>query len=88
LTDAAVFPERAVVWDLNYRGDLICLDQARRQETARDLQIEDGWTYFIYGWTRVIAEVFQVEIPVRGPAFDEISRIAAQAGKPVPAKQI
>jgi shikimate 5-dehydrogenase len=88
LTDAAVFPERAVVWDLNYRGDLIFLDQARRQETARDLQIEDGWTYFIYGWTRVIAEVFQVEIPVRGPAFDEISRIAAQAGKPVPAKQI
>jgi len=88
LTDAAVFPERAVVWDLNYRGDLIFLDQARRQETARDLQIEDGWTYFIYGWTRVIAEVFQVEIPVRGPAFDEISRIAAQAGKPVPAKQV
>ena len=88
LSDAAVFPERAVVWDLNYRGNLVFLDQARAQETARALQIEDGWTYFIYGWTRVIAEVFHVDIPVRGPEFDEISRIAAQAGKPAPAQPI
>jgi shikimate 5-dehydrogenase len=88
LSDAAVFPERAVVWELNYRGNLVFLDQARAQETARALQIEDGWTYFIYGWTRVIAEVFHVDVPVRGPGFDEISRIAAQAGKPVPAKSI
>ncbi len=88
LSDAAVFPERAVVWELNYRGNLVFLDQARTQQTARSLQIEDGWTYFIYGWTRVIAEVFHVEIPVRGPGFDEISRIAAQAGKPAPAKSI
>ncbi|HMC44204.1 MAG TPA: shikimate dehydrogenase, partial [Caballeronia sp.] len=88
LSDAAVFPERAVVWDLNYRGNLVFLDQARAQETARALQIEDGWTYFIYGWTRVIAEVFHVDIPVRGPEFDEISRIAAQAGKPAPAQPV
>ncbi|SAL32690.1 shikimate 5-dehydrogenase [Caballeronia sordidicola] len=88
LSNAATFPERAVVWDLNYRGDLVFLDQARAQETARKLQIEDGWTYFIYGWTRVIAEVFHVEIPVSGPGFDEISRIAAQAGKPAPAKTV
>ena len=86
LSNAAVFPERAVVWDLNYRGDLIFLDQARAQESTRKLQIEDGWTYFIYGWTRVIAEVFHVEIPVSGPGFNEISGIAAQAGKPAPAK--
>ena len=82
LTDAAIFPERAVVWDLNYRGDLLFLDQARRQAAARQLQIEDGWTYFIYGWTRVIAEVFHVDIPTAGEAFDEICRIAEQAGKP------
>lgn len=74
--------ERGVVWDLNYRGDLLFLDQARRQAAARQLQIEDGWTYFIYGWTRVIAEVFHVDIPTAGEAFDEICRIAEQAGKP------
>ena len=46
------------------------------------MQVEDGWTYFIYGWTRVIAEVFDIDIPTGGPAFDTICRIAAQAGKP------
>lgn len=84
LTDAAVFPERAIAWDLNYRGDLVFLDQARAQERERRLQVEDGWTYFIYGWTRVIAEVFHRDIASSGPAFDEICRIAADAGKPAP----
>jgi shikimate 5-dehydrogenase len=81
LSDAAEFPERGIVWDLNYRGDLIFLDQARRQQAARNLQIEDGWTYFIHGWTQVIAEVFHIDIPVSGPRFDEISEIAARASK-------
>ena len=29
---------------------------------SSDLQIENGWTYFIHGWTQVIAEVFHVDI--------------------------
>ena len=78
LTDAALFPERAVVWELNYRGDLVFLDQARAQEKSRQLQVEDGWTYFIHGWTQVIAEVFDITIPTSGPAFDEIAAIAAR----------
>lgn len=79
LTDAAIFPERSVAWDLNYRGDLIFLDQARRQRGAKSLQIEDGWTYFIHGWTQVIAEVFDIVIPTAGPSFDRISEIALKA---------
>ncbi len=79
LTDDARFPEQAVVWELNYRGDLVFLDQARAQEKTRGLQIEDGWTYFIHGWTQVIAEVFGIEIPASGPRFEEISAIAARA---------
>lgn len=79
LTDAASFPKKAVVWDLNYRGNLVFLDQARRQQTAGSLQIEDGWTYFLHGWTQVIAEVFHVEIPTSGPVFDTISNIALKA---------
>lgn len=79
LTFAGDFPQRAIVWELNYRGDLVFLDQAKAQKDAKNLQIEDGWTYFIHGWTQVIAEVFDVDIPVSGPRFDEISRIAAQA---------
>jgi len=79
LTDQGVFPQRAVVWELNYRGDLVFLDQARAQEKALQLQVEDGWTYFIHGWTQVIAEVFDIEIPVSGPEFDAIAAIAARA---------
>jgi len=79
LTDNGVFPERAVVWELNYRGDLVFLDQAHAQEKERQLQVEDGWTYFIHGWTQVIAEVFDIEIPVSGPEFDAIAAIAARA---------
>lgn len=78
LSNAAKFPKNAVVWELNYRGDLIFLDQARAQQKSQDLQVEDGWTYFIYGWTRVIAEVFHIDIPTQGPEFDEIARIAAE----------
>jgi shikimate 5-dehydrogenase len=84
LSDAARFPRRAIAWDLNYRGNLVFLDQARRQAGDADLQVEDGWTYFLYGWTRVMAEVFAIDIPIAGPGFAEISRIASEAGKPVP----
>ncbi len=77
LTDAVVFPENGLVWEFNYRGNLLFLDQARAQEKAKNLHIVDGWDYFIYGWTRVVAEVFDVDIPVDGPGFEEISRIAA-----------
>jgi len=76
LTDAGLFPERAVAWDLNYRGDLVFLDQARRQERERALQVEDGWIYFVHGWTQVIAEVFHVDIPPSGPSFERLSELA------------
>lgn len=77
LSDSARWPENGIAWDFNYRGDLVFLHQARARQRARNLQIEDGWIYFIHGWTRVIAEVFHIDIPTTGPRFDELSRIAA-----------
>jgi len=79
LTDAAVFPENAIAWDFNYRGDLVFLEQARAQQARRNIRIEDGWLYFIHGWTRVIAEVFHIDITTSGPEFDALARIAAEA---------
>lgn len=73
------FPENGIVWELNYRGNLVFLDQANAQQQAHGLQVEDGWTYFIHGWTQVIAEVFAIDIPASGPKFDAIGRIAAEA---------
>jgi shikimate 5-dehydrogenase len=81
LTDAANFPERGIVWELNYRGNLLFLDQARAQSAARKLTLVDGWTYFLHGWTQVIAEVFDVAIPTSGPAFRRLSEIAISAAK-------
>jgi shikimate 5-dehydrogenase len=77
VTENALFPEHGIAWDFNYRGDLVFLNQARNQQVIRDLRIEDGWTYFLHGWTRVIAEVFHIDIPVSGPRFNELSRAAA-----------
>ncbi|MEI6071961.1 MAG: shikimate dehydrogenase [Verrucomicrobiae bacterium] len=74
ITGGAVFPQDGFAWEFNYRGDLVFLDQARAQE--KNLHVEDGWIYFIHGWTRVIAEVFHIDIPTRGPAFDRIAQIA------------
>ena len=79
LTGNAVFPESGIVWDLNYRGNLVFLDQARARQHERGLQIEDGWTYFLHGWLSVIAQVFDIEIPSAGPLFDELAQIAADA---------
>ncbi|MFS7871943.1 shikimate dehydrogenase [Streptomyces asiaticus] len=81
LTDAARFPADAIAWDFNYRGDLVFLDQARAQRDASGLRVVDGWLYFIHGWTRVIAEVFHLDIPTHGPVFERLSRIARDVTK-------
>jgi shikimate 5-dehydrogenase len=62
ISDDATFPEHGVAWELNYRGELEFLHQARRQEASRGLRIHDGWRYFVHGWVEHIAEVFGVEI--------------------------
>jgi len=62
LTDNGLFPENGLVWELNYRGELDFLHQARRQAESRHLTVEDGWVYFLHGWSQVIAEVFHLEL--------------------------
>ncbi len=74
ITDAGLFPEEALVWELNYRGELDFLQQARRQQRSRRLVVEDGWGYFIHGWTSVIEEVFDIEIT--RDVLDQLSEIA------------
>jgi shikimate dehydrogenase len=74
LTDSCVFPADSLVWELNYRGDLRFMHQALAQQRERNLHVEDGWIYFIHGWTQVISEVFH--IPIRGDAFSACEQIA------------
>jgi len=62
LGEAAVFPEDAVVWDLNYRGALPFLAQARAQGQQRHLQVHDGRLYFLHGWTQTLSVVLQTDL--------------------------
>jgi len=75
LTDVALFPKDALVWEINYRGDLRFLHQGLEQKAERNLCVEDGWMYFIYGWTSVIAEVFDLKI--EGALLKECDRVAS-----------
>jgi shikimate 5-dehydrogenase len=77
VSDNAEFPDNGLVWDFNYRGNLVFLDQARKQQKEKNLIIEDGWVYFIHGWTQVISEVFHIEIPTSGKKFNKLSELAA-----------
>lgn len=63
LTDDVRFPTDAVIWDFNYRGTLEFLHQGRLRQASDELRIVDGWRYFIHGWTQVIADVFDIEMP-------------------------
>ena len=81
LTDAGWFPQGGIAWDLNYRGDLVFLQQARAQAATRSIQVEDGWIYFIHGWTQVIAEVFDITIDTGAESIAELTRIANEAAK-------
>jgi len=70
-----MFPRNGVIWEFNYRGPLDFLQQARQQQAERQLHVEDGWRYFIHGWTQVIAEVFDIEMTPG--TVDELAHVAA-----------
>jgi len=65
-----------VVWDFNYRGSLEMLAQARAQREERVLIVEDGWRYFVHGWSSVVADVFDVDVHDR---VEELSAVAAES---------
>ncbi|KHK96375.1 hypothetical protein LK09_15455 [Microbacterium mangrovi] len=74
----APYPRESVLWDMNYRGELHFLADAR--ERARpDLRIVDGWDYFVYSWTKVVAVVYGIDIPASGALFDRLSELARTA---------
>jgi shikimate dehydrogenase len=83
LTGRARFPGGALVWDLNYRGDLAFLRQAREQAGARGLELHDGWHYFLHGWSQHIAQVYGLELAPA--AFERLAVAAEPVRQPTPA---
>jgi shikimate 5-dehydrogenase len=76
-TDAVDFPRNCLVWEINYRGDLVFKEQAEKQAKAKNLHVEDGWEYFIHGWAQVIAEVFHT--PICGKVLKRLGEIASRS---------
>jgi shikimate dehydrogenase len=74
LTDECDYPQNGLVWEFNYRGELDFMHQALQQKEPKGLHVEDGWIYFIHGWTQVIAEVFHIDIS--GDIFKMCEEIA------------
>jgi shikimate dehydrogenase len=76
ITDNGRFPRRAIVWELNYRGALDFLHQAKRVAAEQELTVHDGWDYFVHGWSCVIADVFHVDI-----SNERVSKLAEIAAR-------
>lgn len=76
LPDDVELPRGGVVWELNYRGSLELLHQARAQQAERGLVVVDGWDYFVHGWSQVVADVFGLDLDEA--TVRELSRVAAE----------
>lgn len=74
VTQAGRFPRHGIAWEFNYRGELDFLHQALAQQAERDLRVEDGWLYFLHGWTQVIAQVLHIELSP--PLFEYLAQLA------------
>ena len=62
ITNDGKFPMHCIVWEFNYRGKLDFMHQALTQSEERDVKVEDGWLYFIHGWTQVISQVLHINL--------------------------
>ena len=69
------FPMKSISWEFNYRGELDFLHQSLAQVENRNVKVEDGWIYFVHGWTQVVAQVLHFDLT---PAlFDKLNEAAS-----------
>lgn len=62
ITNAGQFPLHSIAWEFNYRGELDFMHQAKSQAATRQVRVEDGWLYFLHGWTQVVAQVLHIRL--------------------------
>lgn len=76
LTHAGLFPRKGLAWEFNYRGELDFMHQALAQKESREVRVEDGWLYFVHGWTSVVAQVLHLDLTPE--LFARLEAAAAQ----------
>jgi len=69
------FPLDSIAWEFNYRGELDFMHQALAQVESRKVRVEDGWLYFVHGWTQVVAQVLHFDLTLG--LFDELNNAAS-----------
>jgi shikimate dehydrogenase len=68
------FPMNGIAWEFNYRGELDFMHQALAQVESRKVTVEDGWVYFVHGWTQVVAQVLHFDLTPE--LFDRLKKAA------------
>ncbi len=77
ITEAGLFPKNGIAWEFNYRGELDFMHQALRQAESRAVTVEDGWVYFLHGWSQVVAQVLHIEL--NNDLFAQLDQAALRA---------
>lgn len=62
ITWEGIFPLNSIAWEFNYRGELDFMHQALAQVESRKVIVEDGWLYFVHGWTQVVSQVLHFDL--------------------------
>jgi shikimate 5-dehydrogenase len=73
------FPMHSIAWEFNYRGELDFLHQSEAQVESRKVVVEDGWLYFVHGWTQVVAQVLHFDLTPE--VFERLKRAAESVRK-------
>jgi shikimate dehydrogenase len=81
ITDAGLFPRNSIAWEINYRGELDFWQQAMAQKKSRNVIVQDGWLYFIYGWSEHVTEVLDIDIDVQ--TFNRLAEVAEDLRPPL-----
>ena len=69
------FPIHSLSWEFNYRGELDFMHQSLAQAESRHVKVEDGWLYFVHGWTQVVAQVLHFDLTAS--LFDKLNEAAS-----------
>jgi len=69
------FPMNSIAWEFNYRGELDFMHQALAQVESRKVIVQDGWLYFVYGWTQVVSQVLHFDLTPE--LFDQLNKAAS-----------
>jgi len=81
VTNAGLFPQNGIAWEINYRGELDFWHQAMSQRESRNVRVEDGWLYFLHGWTQVVSEVLHIDLDE--VTFNKLSEAAEELRSPL-----